>query len=100
MYSTLQLKNFEIHAPQLHRFSPAGNVLGVKDESIESDTEVVLQAKNESVKGGQTWLRGPADIHGWSTLTNVKSGKLLTRSLVIFLEVAYIKGLYSFLNKN
>ena len=30
----------------------AGEVLGVKDGSTESETEVVLQSKNESMKGG------------------------------------------------
>ena len=70
-----------------------GKVLGVLDGSIESDTEVVLQAKNESMKGGQLWLRGLANSNGWFTLTNPNSGKLLTQSLIILLPVAYIKGL-------
>ena len=70
-----------------------GNVLGVLDESTESDTEVVLQSKNESMKGGQIWLRGPANSYGWFTLTNPKSNKLLTRHLLILLQEVHIKGL-------
>ena len=72
----------------------AGEVLGIKSGSTVSGTEVVLQAKNESIRNdGQMWLRGPADSYGWFTLKNTKSGKLLTRSLIILLQVAYIEGL-------
>ena len=71
----------------------SGKVLGLLDGSTESDTEVVLQSKNESMKGGQIWLRGPANSYGWFTLTNPKSNKLLTRHLLILLQKAYIKGL-------
>ena len=70
-----------------------GKVLGVLNGSTESDTEVVLQSKNETMKGGQMWLRGPANSYGWFTLTNPKSNKLLTRHLVILLQEASIKGL-------
>ena len=72
-----------------------GQVLGIKNGSTVSGTEVVLQAKNETIRDdGQMWLRGPADSYGWFTLKNTKSGKLLTRSLIILLfQVAYIKGL-------
>ena len=52
---------------------PNGTVL-----SILSDDTVVLQAKSSPISDDQKWLRGALDANDWFTLTNPKSGKVLT----------------------
>jgi hypothetical protein len=41
--------------------------------------KVTRSSKNVPVDD-QLWLRGSADVHGWFTLTHVKTGNFLTSS--------------------
>ena len=52
---------------------PNGMVLG-----ILSNTTVVLEEKSSAITDDQKWLRGTGDNNDWFTLTNPKSGKVLT----------------------
>ena len=46
--------------------------------SILSDSTVVLKEKSSPISDDQKWLRGALDANDWFTLTNPKSGKVLT----------------------
>ena len=54
----------------------SGKVLNILEEI--NGTEVILDDKTEPISDGQKWVRGKANAEHWYTLTNVKSGKVLT----------------------
>ena len=61
---------------------PDGMVLG-----ILSNTTVVLEEKSSPISDEQKWLRGSMDANDWFTLTNPKSGKVLTAPSLTTLSV-------------
>lgn len=62
---------------------PNGTVLGIlssHNNIMLNDTlnMVVLEEKSSAITDDQKWLRGTSDNNDWFTLTNPKSGKVLT----------------------
>ena len=57
--------------------SSSGLVLGVRNGSTTSGTNVDLELKKEPISEGQMWIKGKATVNGWFTLTNLNSGKNL-----------------------
>ena len=57
----------------------SGYVLGlVENSNTNAGTMVILQEKNASTIGTQTWLRTKANSEGFFLITNPATGKVLT----------------------
>lgn len=53
-------------------------VLGIQTLVPESGSVVVLESLDKTKIDGQKWLIGQPDEQGWFTITNPKSGLMLT----------------------
>ena len=53
-------------------------VLGIENMTPESGSDVVLEPFDTTKSDLQKWLIGDIDEHGWFTITNPKSGLILT----------------------
>ena len=53
-------------------------VLFLIAEISQTDTEIFLQSKGNPAEGRQNWKRSKADVDGWFTFRDPKSGLVLS----------------------